>query len=66
VGEDVTRGAAVAVVFESPAREGADGAPAVEVPGRAIWGRLEGLSYQLGVHFEDSPTGLLNILAALS
>jgi len=38
----------------------------VEVLGLAIWGRLEGLSYQVGVHFEDSPTGLLDILAALS
>ena len=66
VGEDVPRGAAVAVVFETPADEGGEAAPAVEVPGRAIWGRLEGLSYQVGVHFEDSPSGLLDILAALS
>jgi len=66
VGVDVPRGAAVAVVFETPARDGVEGGPAVEVPGRAIWGRLEGLSYQVGVHFEDSPAGLLDILAALS
>lgn len=65
VGEDVPRGAAVAVVFEKPT-EGQPDNPAVEVPGRAIWGRLEGLSYQVGVHFEDSPSGLLDILAALS
>jgi hypothetical protein len=65
VGEDVPRGAAVAVVFETPPREGAEGA-AVEVPGRAIWGRLEGLSFQVGVHFEDSPAGLLEVLSALS
>lgn len=64
VGEDVTRGAEVAVSFETPPSEGTRG-PAVEVPGRAIWGRLEGLSYQLGVHFEEPPTGLLDILAAL-
>jgi hypothetical protein len=65
VGEDVPRGAAVAVVFETPDRDGAEGA-AVEVPGRAIWGRLEGLSFQVGVHFEDSPSGLLEVLSALS
>lgn len=65
VGEDVPRGAAVAVVFEAPVRDGGRGA-AVEVVGRAIWGRLEGLSYQVGVHFEDSPPGLLAVLAALS
>ena len=65
VGEDVARGSEVAVIFETPASQGAAG-PAVEVPGRAIWGRLEGLSHQVGVHFEDSPKGLLDILAALS
>ena len=65
VGEDVPRGAAVAVVFETPVREGTEGA-AVEIPGRAIWGRLEGLSFQVGVHFEDSPTGLLEVLSAIS
>ncbi len=65
VGEDVPRGAAVAIVFETPVRDGAEGA-AVEIPGRAIWGRLEGLSFQVGVHFEDSPAGLLEVLSALS
>lgn len=65
VGEDVPRGAAVAVVFETPARDGAE-RTAVEVPGRAIWGRLEGLSFQVGVHFEDSPAGLLEVLSVLS
>jgi hypothetical protein len=65
VGEDVERGSEVAVVFEVPAEEGARNAP-VEVPGRAIWARLEGLSFQIGVHFEDPPMGLLEILGALS
>jgi hypothetical protein len=65
VGEDVPRGAAVAVVFETPIQDGARSA-SVEVPGMAIWARLEGLSYQVGVHFEDSPMGLLEILSVLS
>jgi hypothetical protein len=65
VGEDVPRGAEVAVVFEAPPRDGQQRAT-VEVPGRAIWARLEGLSYQVGVHFEDSPPGLPHVLAALS
>jgi hypothetical protein len=65
VGEDITRGARVAVVFEAPIQDGARAA-AVEVPGTAIWGRLEGLSYQVGVHFEESPMGLLEILSVLS
>jgi hypothetical protein len=65
VGEDIDRGSTVAVVFEIPIQDGARTA-AVEVPGTAIWARLEGLSYQVGVHFEDSPMGLLEILSVLS
>jgi len=65
VGEDITRGAVVAVMFEPPGRDGVR-ASAVEVPGTAIWARLEGLSFQVGVHFERPPDGLLEILAVLS
>jgi len=65
VGEDIPRGAAVAVVFEMPVPEGPRGEP-VEVPGRAIWARLEGLSFQVGVHFEDSPSRIYEVLSALS
>jgi hypothetical protein len=65
VGEDVPRGAMVAVVFETPIRDGAQAA-SVEVPGQAMWARLEGLSYQVGVHFEEPPDELAEVLAALS
>ena len=65
VGEDIPRGAQVAVVFEAPIQDGSRTA-AVEVPGTAIWARLEGLSYQVGVHFSDSPMGLLEVLSVLS
>jgi hypothetical protein len=65
VGEDIDRGSTVAVVFEAPIQDGAK-AVVVEVPGTAIWARLEGLSFQVGVHFEDSPMGLLEILSVLS
>ena len=65
VGEDVPRGAAITVAFEAPIQDGARTA-SVEVPGMAMWARLEGLSFQVGVHFEDSPMGLLEILGALS
>ena len=65
VGVDVPRGLLVAVVFEAPPRDGEE-AVTVEVPGRAIWARLEGLSFQVGVHFEDPPPGLPAVLAALS
>jgi hypothetical protein len=65
VGEDITRGVPVDVVFEAPEQRGVRTA-AVEVPGTTIWARLEGLSFQVGVHFETPPSGLLEILAVLS
>ena len=65
VGEDIARGARVAVVFETPIQDGARTA-SVEVPGTAIWARLEGLSFQVGVHFGDPSMGLLEILSVLS
>jgi len=65
VGEDIARGVPVAVVFEAPIKDGTRGT-VVEVPGTTIWARLEGLSFQVGVHFEGSPDGLLDILALLS
>jgi hypothetical protein len=65
VGEDVSRGALVDVVFEMPITDGAQNAT-VEVVGRAIWARLEGLSHQVGLHFDDPPRGLLEILSLLS
>jgi hypothetical protein len=64
VGEDIDRGVAMSVMFEVPLRDGAR-SPAVEVPGTSIWARLEGLSFQVGVHFAGQPGGLLEILAAL-
>jgi hypothetical protein len=65
VGEDIARGASVAVVFEAAIQDGSKTA-SVEVPGTAIWARLEGLSFQVGVHFEESPMWLLEILSVLS
>jgi len=65
VGEDIPRGAQVKVIFEAPIQDGTR-TPSVEVPGTAMWARLEALSFQVGVHFEDSPMGLLEILSLLS
>jgi hypothetical protein len=65
VGEDISRGGMVAVAFEAPIADGAR-SPTVEVPGLVMWARLEGLSYQVGLHFDDPPHGLLEILSFLS
>src|SRR5262249_60787593 len=60
-GEDLLRGSGVNVQFEAPLRDGAV-ALSVEVPGRGMWSRLEGLSYQVGIHFVTPPGGLDGIL----
>jgi hypothetical protein len=65
VGEDLTRGGAVHVAFESPLRDGATTLE-VEVPGAVIWSRREGLSYQAGIHFGEVPDGLEEILDVLA
>jgi hypothetical protein len=64
VGEDLPKAKDVVVAFETPLRDGVQ-ASAVEVPGSVQWCRLEGLSYQAGIHFAGCPDGLLEILAAL-
>jgi PilZ domain-containing protein len=65
VGEDLAKGKLVTILFETPLRDGAQ-ATSVEVPGAVQWSRLEGLSYQAGVHFAGCPDGVLEILGALS
>lgn len=65
VGEDLGKGKKVTVIFEAPLRDGAQ-ATGVEVPGSVQWSRLEGLSYQAGVHFAGSPEGLIDVLEALT
>jgi hypothetical protein len=65
VGEDLPRGHEVTVAFEAPLKDGAR-ATAVEVTGLVMWSRLEGLSYQAGLHFETVPDDLLDVLGALS
>lgn len=65
VGQDLPRGEEVDVAFEAPLKDGARTA-AVEVTGRVMWSRLEGLSYQAGLHFDAVPDALLDVLGALS
>jgi hypothetical protein len=61
LGEDLARGATVAVAFESPpTSEGRT--LEVEVRGLVIWSRREGLSHQAGIHFNDAPDQLEHIL----
>jgi len=64
LGEDLPRGSGVNVQFEAPLQDGAI-ALSVEVPGRVMWSRLEGLSYQVGIHFVNRPGALDDILGAI-
>jgi hypothetical protein len=59
LGEDLTRGALVALSFENTGSS----VPAVEIQGRVIWSRLEGLSYQAGMHFADVTADLERLIA---
>ena len=59
IGEDLVRNAAVKV--ELSAR--GEGAPR-ELSGTIVWCRLEGLSHQAGVHFDDAPGDLMTLLDA--
>ena len=57
IGEDLPRGAAVRVEL-SP--RGAS--TPVDLTGSVMWCRLEGLSHQAGVHFDDPPDDLIGLL----
>jgi hypothetical protein len=61
VGQDLPRGAQLAVFLQRPR----DAAVPLEVavPGTVVWCRSEGLSHQVGVAFSDDPSGLQEILA---
>lgn len=60
LGEDLPREGALVVAFENQQPDGR--ALEVEVPGRVIWSRREGLSFQVGIHFQDAPDSLEKIL----
>jgi len=65
LGEDLARGTKLTVQLESPELEGIRPCQ-VEVEGNVIWSRLEGLSYQVGIHFTNSPWELEVIVADMS
>jgi len=63
IGEDLTRGATVRVQLTAPAG-GTHARPPVELAGLVVWCRLEGISHQAGVHFENPPPDLMDLLEA--
>lgn len=64
LGEDLERGVAVTVVFETP-RSAEGRTIEVEVVGTVMWSRREGLSHQVGIHFGDAPDALEQILNSI-
>ena len=65
LGEDLPRGSNVTLLFESPLADGAR-TVTVEVAGTVTWGRLEGLSYQAGVHFAPAPNAIADLFDAIA
>ena len=61
IGEDLPRGGSVRVALSLP---GEGSPPPVELAGSVVWCRLEGLSHQAGIHFEDAPPDLMELLDA--
>lgn len=63
VGESLAHGAAVEVRFTRPTNGNAGGT--ATVAGVVVWTRLEGLSYQAGIHFPADDAALAELIAAL-
>lgn len=64
LGEDLPRGSSVILLFEAPLADGAR-SPSVEVTGTVTWARLEGLSFQTGVHFAAESNSIGDIVNAI-
>jgi PilZ domain len=65
VDEFVDFGRRLRVSFEVPLRDGAS-QPSVELRADVIWSRVEGISHQVGLVFEETPVALHEVLAALA
>ena len=65
LGEDLRRGSTLKVRIEHPAAEAEGDALSAETEGTVIWSRLEGLSFQVGIHFTAEDPNIENILATL-
>lgn len=62
LGEDLPRGSTLRVRVEHAAD---DDSIKAELEGLVIWSRLEGLSYQVGIHFPAEDDAINRILAKL-
>lgn len=65
LGQDLERGTAVAVQFDAPLRDGATALHA-DVQGTVSWSRSEGLSYQVGIHFDAPSPALQDLIDSLA
>ncbi|HET7291095.1 MAG TPA: PilZ domain-containing protein [Vicinamibacteria bacterium] len=65
LGEDLERGTTVAVMFETPLRDGATALNA-ELEGVVSWSRLEGLSHQVGIQFTSPSQALQDLMDSLA
>ncbi len=65
LGESLSHGGVVWVRFR-PAASPDAAARTVSVEGRVVWTRLEGLSYQAGLHFAEDSAELAELIASLA
>ena len=65
LGEELHRALRVTVRFSLPSPPDNGSPLSAEVKGDVIWSRLEGLSFQAGIHFPDDSPSLLELLAML-
>jgi hypothetical protein len=64
LGQDLRGGTAVAVQFDTPLRDGATALHA-DVLGSVSWSRSEGLSFQVGIHFQAPTPELQDLIESL-
>jgi PilZ domain len=65
LGEELARGSHASVRFSHVSPNGGGVVVSAEVGGAVMWSRLEGLSYQAGIHFPDDSQSLLELLGTL-
>jgi hypothetical protein len=63
-GEGLGRGQKVQLRFEAPIRDGS-AAATMEAVAAVIWERSEGLSYQIGLRFDEVPDSIVDLVAAV-
>jgi len=63
LGEELVRGGRISVLVSHPQPDGS--VRSAQIEGTIVWWRLEGLSYQAGIHFTSESALLIDIMTSL-